>query len=101
VLEISKLQTSQNPKVHGCLSDGLLSRVSATGLVVVLINLGEEICECYRHAEDCGRKATAQVDPKLKQDFFGPGATLALLSPELRIHATSHRVLRRDDAASG
>jgi len=70
VLEISKLQTSQNPKVHGCLSDGLLSRVSATGLVVVLINLGEEICECYRHAEDCARKATAQLDPKLKQDFL-------------------------------
>ena len=70
MLEISKLQTSQNPKVHGCLSDGLLSRVSATGLVVVLINLGEEICECYRHAEDCARKATAQLDPKLKQDFL-------------------------------
>jgi hypothetical protein len=36
----------------------------------VLINLGEEICECYRHAEDCARKATAQLDQKLKQDFL-------------------------------
>jgi hypothetical protein len=36
----------------------------------VLNNLGEEIRECYRHAEDCARKATAQPDPKLKQDFL-------------------------------
>jgi hypothetical protein len=36
----------------------------------VLNNLGEEIRECYLHAEDCARKATAQPDPKLKQDFL-------------------------------
>ena len=48
----------------------LLSRVLLTGLRVVLINLGEDIRECYRHAEDCARKATAQPDPRIKQDFL-------------------------------
>jgi hypothetical protein len=33
-------------------------------------NLSEEIRECYRHAEDCARKAGAQSCPKLKQDFL-------------------------------
>jgi hypothetical protein len=36
----------------------------------MLKNLGEEIRECYRHAEDCARKAAAQTDPKLKADFL-------------------------------
>ena len=36
----------------------------------MLKNLSEEIRECYRHAEDCARKATTQLDPKLKQDFL-------------------------------
>jgi len=33
--------------------------------------------------------------------IFGLGATLAVLSPELRIHPTAHRMLRRDEDASG
>ena len=36
----------------------------------MLKNLSEEIRECYRHAENCARKATAQTDPQLKQDFL-------------------------------
>jgi hypothetical protein len=32
--------------------------------------LEEEIRECYRHAEDCARKAAAQTDPKRKENFF-------------------------------
>jgi hypothetical protein len=36
----------------------------------VLSNLSEEIRECYRHAEDCALKASAQLDPKRKQDFL-------------------------------
>jgi len=36
----------------------------------MLKNLSEEICECFRHAEDCARKAAAQSCPKLKQDFL-------------------------------
>jgi hypothetical protein len=70
LLHCGDLFASQYPKVRRCLSDGLLSRVLRTRLGVVLINLGEEIRECYRHAEDCARKATAQPDPKRKQDFL-------------------------------
>jgi len=29
-----------------------------------------QIRECYRRAEDCARKATAQTDPTLKADFL-------------------------------
>jgi hypothetical protein len=36
----------------------------------MLRNLSEEIRECYRHAEDCARKAAPQTDPKLKADFL-------------------------------
>ena len=37
---------------------------------VMLKNLSEEVRECYRHAEDCARKAAAQTDPNLKADFL-------------------------------
>jgi hypothetical protein len=37
---------------------------------VVLNNLSEEIRECYRHAEECARKAAAHSCPKTKQDFL-------------------------------
>ena len=46
-----------------------MSHVSRAGRVV-LNNLGEEIRECYRHAEDCALKAIAHTDPQLKQDFL-------------------------------
>jgi hypothetical protein len=36
----------------------------------VLNNLSGDIRECLRHAEDCARKAAAQTDPKVKQDFL-------------------------------
>jgi hypothetical protein len=36
----------------------------------MLNNLSEQIRECLRHAEDCARKAAAQTDPKLKEDFL-------------------------------
>jgi hypothetical protein len=35
----------------------------------MLKNLSEEIRECHRHAEDCARKAAAQIDLQLKADF--------------------------------
>jgi hypothetical protein len=35
----------------------------------MLESLGEQIRDCYAHAEDCARKAAAQTDPQLKQDF--------------------------------
>ncbi len=37
---------------------------------IVLNNLNEDIRECYRHAEDCARKAAAQIDQKTKQEFL-------------------------------
>ena len=33
-------------------------------------NLSEQIRDCLRHAEDCARKAAAQTDSELKQDFL-------------------------------
>jgi hypothetical protein len=36
----------------------------------MLNNVSEQIRECLRHAEDCARKAAAQTDPKLKEDFL-------------------------------
>ena len=47
----------------------VLSHVRAKGCVV-LDNLSEQVRECLQHAEDCARKAAAQTDPKLKQDFL-------------------------------
>ena len=37
---------------------------------VVLNNVSEQIRECYRHAEDCARKAAAQTDPELNASFL-------------------------------
>jgi hypothetical protein len=36
----------------------------------MLNNLREQSRQCYRHAEDCARKAAAQTDPKIKADFL-------------------------------
>jgi hypothetical protein len=37
---------------------------------VVLNNLSEQIRDCLQHAEDCARKAAAQTDPALRDDFL-------------------------------
>ncbi len=36
----------------------------------MLNNQSEQIRECLQHAEYCARKAAAQTDPKLKEDFL-------------------------------
>ena len=36
----------------------------------MLKNLSEQIRDCYKQAEDCARKATAQTDPRLRQDYL-------------------------------
>jgi len=36
----------------------------------VLNNLSAQVGGCLQHAEDCARKATAQTDPQLKQDYL-------------------------------
>src|SRR5947207_15149919 len=35
-----------------------------------LKNICEQIRDCLQHAEDCAKKAAAQTDQKLKQDFL-------------------------------
>jgi len=49
-----------------CLLKGLLPRLRGR---VVLNDLGEQVRDCLKHA-DCARKAAAQTDTKLKQDFL-------------------------------
>ena len=36
----------------------------------MLDSVSEHIRDCLQHAEDCARKAAAQTDPRLKQDFL-------------------------------
>jgi hypothetical protein len=36
----------------------------------MLESLSEQIRDCYEHAEECARKAAAQSNPRLKQDFL-------------------------------
>ena len=36
----------------------------------MLANLSEQIRDCLEHAEDCARKAAAQTDPGLRDDFL-------------------------------
>ncbi len=36
----------------------------------MLEKLSEQIRDCYAHATECARKASAQTDQQLKQDFL-------------------------------
>jgi hypothetical protein len=36
----------------------------------MLDNLNEEISGCFRHAEECARKAREATRPKLREDFL-------------------------------
>jgi len=36
----------------------------------MLESVSEQIRDCYEQAEECARKAAAQTDPGLKQDFL-------------------------------
>ena len=36
----------------------------------MLLKLSDEIRECYRHAEDAGRRANATTNPDTKADFL-------------------------------
>jgi hypothetical protein len=44
--------------------------LAGEAMSAMLESLSEQIRECYEHAEDCARKAAAQSDPGLKQDFL-------------------------------
>ena len=37
---------------------------------VMLSNLSEQIRDCLQHAEECARKAAAQTNPALRDDFL-------------------------------
>jgi len=36
----------------------------------LLNGLSEQVRECLQHAEDCARKAAAQTDGRMKEDFL-------------------------------
>ena len=36
----------------------------------MLSNVSEHVRECYEHGEYCARKAAAQTDPRIKQDYL-------------------------------
>ena len=36
----------------------------------MLSNRSEQVRECLQHADDCGRQAAAQADPRMKADFL-------------------------------
>jgi hypothetical protein len=68
---------------------------------VVLNNLSEQIRECYRHAEDCARKATSQTDPQTKADFLDLERRWLLLAQSYefseRLHDFSGETKRNED----
>ena len=47
--------------------------LAGEAMSAMLESLSEQIRKCYEHAEECARKAAAQIDPALKQDFFDMG----------------------------
>jgi hypothetical protein len=59
--------------------------LAGEAMSAMLESLSEQIRKCYEQAEECARKAAAQIDPALKQDFFRYGATLALFGEKFRV----------------
>jgi hypothetical protein len=74
---------------------------------MMLKNLSKQIRDCYQHAEDCARKAAAQTDPRLRQDYLDleQGWRLLAHSCDLtqRLTDFSNEVKRRktDESKSG
>jgi hypothetical protein len=60
----------------------------------MLNNLSEQIRDCYRHAQDCARKAAEETDPNLKPRLFGVRRELAVLSAQFQIQRTAGRLFR-------
>ena len=44
----------------------------------------QEIRECYQQAAHCVQQAEAQNDPKVKKQFFGAYAALAVIGARLQ-----------------
>ena len=66
----------------------------------MLNNLSEQIRGCYRHAQDCARKATEQTDLNRRQDFLELEASWLFLAGSLesngRLGDFSDAMKRRD-----
>ena len=64
-------------------------------------NLSGQIRDCYRHAQDCARKAVAQTDPNLKLDFLNLEESWLFLARSLkfneRLSDSSDVMKRRKD----
>src|SRR6516162_696460 len=71
----------------------------------MLNNLSEQIRDCYRHAQDCARKAAEHADPNLKQDFLELEESWLFLARSFkfneRIGDSSDEFLERDWFACG
>jgi len=59
----------------------------------MLNNLSEQIRDCYRHAQDCARKASEETDPNLKQDFLELEESWLFLA-QFQIQRTAGRLFR-------
>jgi hypothetical protein len=58
----------------------IADQVCSEVVKLMLENVSQQIRDCYERAEECARKAAAQTDPGLKQDFLDMerrGLTLA------------------------
>jgi hypothetical protein len=67
----------------------------------MLNNLTEQLRECHRYADLCGRRASVQTDSQLK-DIYGPAVNAA--APVARTHppSTALRAMRNlADCRSG
>ena len=73
-------------------------------------NLSEQIRNCFRHSEDCARKAAEQTDRNLKHDFlelevswlflarsfeFNERLSRLAVRSQFRIQRTAKRLFRR------
>jgi hypothetical protein len=71
----------------------------------MLNNLSSQIRECLDHAEDCARKAAAQTDPKLKEDFLNMERRWLALAQSYdfshRLGDFSDEAMRRADKLEG
>ena len=59
----------QKPGLMGRIAGMSADEQNGSGRVV-LNNLSDQIRDCLQHAEGCARKAAAQTDPALRDDFL-------------------------------
>jgi hypothetical protein len=67
----------------------------------MLSNLSEQIEDCYAHAEECARKAAAQANPRLKQDFLDMERRWLALARSYELSQRLGGFFRRSQATRG